>query len=81
MLLAADHFINTLSDLEPMLIFAVAANAMQRCARVGHNPAHSKSPDATTAGGSFADPFASRYSTRAGHKARLHARPFIRDRR
>jgi hypothetical protein len=32
--LAADHFINTLSDLEPMLIFAVAANAMQCIALV-----------------------------------------------
>jgi hypothetical protein len=34
MLLAAEHFINTLSDLEPMLIFAVAANAMQCIALV-----------------------------------------------
>jgi len=32
--LAADHFVNTLSDLEPMLIFAVAANAMQCVALV-----------------------------------------------
>jgi hypothetical protein len=32
--LAADHFINTLSDLEPMLIFAVAANTMQCIALV-----------------------------------------------
>jgi hypothetical protein len=34
MLLAADHFINTLSDLEPMLIFAVLANTMQCIALV-----------------------------------------------
>jgi hypothetical protein len=34
MLLATDHFINTLSDLEPMLIFAVASNAMQCVALV-----------------------------------------------